>query len=302
MASKLKTGWKRIGRSGDTVDGRVISTHAIRQAADNYNKELWTALIWPDHSRWFNLGKVEALRAEDNDEGGADLFAVLAPNEYYQSINKYGQRLFTSMELSLDFRKTGEAYLYGLGATDNPASVATEEVRFSRIDEKDTLLSLHTENTTHEFLEDPFLEDQPPGWFTRLFSTSQKEHEDAMSDQINKQALEQLQGELTALGEKFDQAFAKDKPADADANKDKPADQFAALQTQVTELVENFKNLEAKIGSDDSDDKANDKNSQYQELKTALEDLTTKFTAALGEQTPTDAGEDTGGDDLNQYI
>ena len=148
----LRTDFKRIGRSGPTVDGRMINEKMIDEMAASYDKSLFTALIWPEHQRYANYGTVEALRAEDNDEGGRDLFAVLSPNSFYIGSNQYGQKLFTSMEVIPDFRKTGKAYLGGLGATDDPASAATSEVRFSKIaDQGGVLLTQAVEATIKTF-------------------------------------------------------------------------------------------------------------------------------------------------------
>lgn len=44
---------------------------------------------------------------------------------------KKGQKLFTSMEVSPKFADTGKAYLVGLAATDDPASLGTEMLAFS---------------------------------------------------------------------------------------------------------------------------------------------------------------------------
>ncbi len=44
---------------------------------------------------------------------------------------KKGQKLFTSMEVSPKFAGYGKAYLVGLAATDNPASLGTEMLTFS---------------------------------------------------------------------------------------------------------------------------------------------------------------------------
>ncbi|MCP6274896.1 GPO family capsid scaffolding protein, partial [Klebsiella pneumoniae] len=44
---------------------------------------------------------------------------------------KKGQKLFTSMEVSTKFADLGKAYLIGLAATDDPASLGTEMLQFS---------------------------------------------------------------------------------------------------------------------------------------------------------------------------
>ncbi|MCP6043100.1 GPO family capsid scaffolding protein, partial [Klebsiella pneumoniae] len=41
------------------------------------------------------------------------------------------QKLFTSMEVNTSFADTGKAYLVGLAATDDPASLGTEMLTFS---------------------------------------------------------------------------------------------------------------------------------------------------------------------------
>ncbi|MCP5972942.1 GPO family capsid scaffolding protein, partial [Klebsiella pneumoniae] len=41
------------------------------------------------------------------------------------------QKLFTSMEVNTSFADTGKAYLVGLAATDDPASLGTEMLQFS---------------------------------------------------------------------------------------------------------------------------------------------------------------------------
>ena len=287
MPKNLETDWKRVGRSGDTIDGRVISAEAIVQAAEDYDPEFYTALIWPDHQRWFNLGKVSKLRAEDNNEGGKDLYAKLIPNDYYLAMNNNGQRLFTSMELPLNFRESGRAYLEGLGATDNPASVATAEVQFSRVENKEALISVYVENSTHDFNDD----ESAPSWFTKFFAKDKE----AMSQQ----AVKELQTQLTALANKFAAAFPEEKPAE-----EKPAEektQFAALENSIAELSAKFNELEGELaGKGEADNKEGQ--DQYKELKAALDDLTTQFKAALEEQPGTSAGEETGNEDLNAFI
>lgn len=92
MPSKLKSEWKRIGRSGKTIDGRIIEPEWVIEAAENYDKdEQYTALMWPEHERWYNMGTIERLKYEKNNEGGVDLYAEINPNQYYLDANKAGQ-------------------------------------------------------------------------------------------------------------------------------------------------------------------------------------------------------------------
>lgn len=293
MPSNLQTEWKRIGRSGPTIDGRVIEADALIEAAANYDPALYTALIWPEHFRWYNLGKIIGLRSEKNDEDGVDLFAKLSPNQYYLDAVKYGQKLFTSMELLPNFRDTGKFYLTGCAATDSPASAATSEMRFSASDNNALLLSAHSEFTSHNFNDQQDQGDTPPNWFTKIFS---KNTEDDMS----KESIEKLQTQLAALSDKFNALSKKVAPA-ANNEGDKGDEQtqdFSALTDSVKKLEERFAAMDAEQKGDAEDEAT----LQLAAMQTALDDLTAKFTEALQETGGTQAGEDTGGDDLNAYI
>lgn len=129
--SQLNTIWLCVATSGKTVDGREISPTDLLQMAENYNPELYTALIWQEHQRANgNLGQVVALKSETvGDE--VKLFATLRPNARLLELNQQRQKLFTSIEIIPDFARTGKAYLGGLAVTDSPASVGTTQLHFS---------------------------------------------------------------------------------------------------------------------------------------------------------------------------
>lgn len=300
MAKNLKTELKRIGRSGPTVDGRVIEPIALEQAAKNYNKELFTALIWPDHIRWFNMGTVEELRAAANDEGGVDLFAVIAPNDFYLESNNRGQRLFTSMELMPNFRDTGEWYLTGLAATDNPASAATSEMRFTAGVDKAAMMAAFVEATpTHQFDD-----DTPPGWFSRFvekFHQSNSPNEDVMKPE----QLEALMQQFSALNEKIEKLTAGKKPEGEEKPEEKPNEEFAALSEQVqnlTALVAELKGEPETQGDKNTED--------FSALKTDLDKVSEQVTAlsaklekALNEEHGTETEDFEGdGKDLSTYL
>ncbi len=290
---QLATHWKRIGRSGKTIDGRTIEPIALTQAAANYKPELYTALIWPEHFRWYNFGKIVELKSDSNEEGGVDLFAKIAPNQYYLDAIKYGQKLFTSMELLPNFRDTDQFYLTGCAATDSPASAGTSEMRFSASKNKDfdstaALLSEHIELTNHTIDS----EEQAPSWFTKLFKNKTE-------DDMDKQLIEKLQGDLTALTEQFAALNKGGKPAgDNMPDEDKETDHFATLTESIKALDERFSAFEKDHGSEEEDDTT----LKLTAMQTALDDLTGKFTEALKETGGTHAGEETGGDDLNAYV
>lgn len=133
MPRTLVTDWKRVATSGKTVDGRTIDAQELRDMAETYDPALYTAVIWYEHIRYLgSFGTVAALKAEDDADGKVALYAQLKPNDRLLQLNKDAQKLFTSVEIQPDFSDTGKAYLRGLAVTDEPASVGTQELHFSR--------------------------------------------------------------------------------------------------------------------------------------------------------------------------
>ncbi len=286
MPTELKTGWKRIGRSGATIDGRKIDPVALTQAAANYDKTLFSAVINYEHSSWANLGTVEALKAESNEEGGVDLFATLSPNDYYLSLNKDGQKVFTSMELNLDFRETGEAYLTGLAATDRPASAGTTQMRFSKTEHQQGIVITDYFDDNLNTNQD----EQAPSWFTKFFKKPAEED-------MDKKQLEALQAKFTTLSEQIN-AFMSSENTPNTKREGEHTSEFATA-AQVTELTEKLSQLEAKLAGDAN----SETDVKFAALQTAFDDLSTQFKSAIEEQPGTDAGEHDGdGEDLSAYV
>ncbi|CBJ80139.1 conserved hypothetical protein [Xenorhabdus bovienii str. Jollieti] len=133
--SQLMTNWICIAMEGDTVDGRVMEPQWILDAAELYDPQLYTALIWPEHERWTGtMGEVLAVKAERGEDGALRLYAQLRPNHRLLDANRDGQLLFTSVEFTIDgnWRGTGKSYLEGLAVTSSPASVGTTRLQFSK--------------------------------------------------------------------------------------------------------------------------------------------------------------------------
>ncbi|WP_369301852.1 GPO family capsid scaffolding protein [Pseudomonas sp. N2-5-1-1] len=136
MPRSLVSFWKRVATSGPTVDGREILPQELRDIAETYKPSFYTAVIWCDHERLpGSHGTVYAVRlveeADDLEPGEIALEAQLKPNDRLLYLNDQGQKLFSSIEITPDFRGSGKAYLTGLGVTDQPASVGTQELYFS---------------------------------------------------------------------------------------------------------------------------------------------------------------------------
>lgn len=137
MPRSLVSYWKRVATSGPTVDGRVILPQELRDIAETYKPSLYTAVIWCDHERWSGShGTVFAVRlleeGEDIEPGQVALEAQLKPNDRLLYLNDQSQKLFSSIEVTPDFRGTGKAYMTGIAVTDEPASVGTQELYFSK--------------------------------------------------------------------------------------------------------------------------------------------------------------------------
>ena len=133
MPRTLVSDWKRVATSGKTADGRTIEAQDLRDMAENYDPAVYTASIWYEHIRYMgSLGTVAELKTEDLDDGKVALFARLKPNDRLLQLNKEAQKLFTSVEIQPEFADTGRAYLVGLAGTDEPASLGTQELHFSR--------------------------------------------------------------------------------------------------------------------------------------------------------------------------
>jgi archaellum component FlaC len=291
----LKTDWKRIGRSGATTDGRTIEPQLLLDCAETYDKETFTALIWPEHFHWINYGLVEELKAEKNKDGGVDLFAILSPNKMYLDTNSMGQRLFLSMELMANFAKTGKTYLTGLAATDDPASLATSEMRFSADRKSAGVIS-----GAHE--EISFTETEAPqgdqakfanafaqlftDTFSGLFSGDNKsrysinnqplEEEFDMSD---KAALEALQADMKTIKEqiaKFTAKHADDKKPD----ETQPDDAITKLSKQYEDLAARFEKFTAAPAEAEATKATTE---ILTKLTEQVGDLETKLAAALKE-------------------
>lgn len=128
----------RVAKAGPTSDGRFIKPEWLTDIAETYDPNLYTARIFVEHIRgatadsaFFCGGDVVAVEANKNDAGEMCLYAQIAPNDKFKAMNKADQKVFPSIEVLENFAASGKAYLGGLGATDSPASLATEKFQFS---------------------------------------------------------------------------------------------------------------------------------------------------------------------------
>ncbi|MCK3655796.1 capsid scaffolding protein [Pasteurellaceae bacterium Macca] len=198
MAKKLK--FFVVATEGNTTDGRQISRQWIEQMAKNYDPKTYGArinlehikfsLFWADepHSRAY--GDVVALKTEENADGKLQLLAQIDPTEELIKLTSERQKIYTSVEIDLDFAGTGEAYLVGLAVTDSPASLGTEYLKFcagatenpltARKQKPDNLIGQAVEFSLH------FAEDEKESMFSRirgLLVGEKKQNDLAFADQ-----------------------------------------------------------------------------------------------------------------------
>ncbi|MFC1022280.1 GPO family capsid scaffolding protein [Pasteurella multocida] len=140
MKTELFTDFICVATAGATIDGRQISAQDLKDMAESYDPDLYTALIWIEHYRYFgNCGRVVELKTED-DNGQTKLYARLAPNAQLLEMNQAKQKIFTSIEITPNFAQTGKAYLSGLAITDSPASTGTSALMFKRIGSNNVMI------------------------------------------------------------------------------------------------------------------------------------------------------------------
>ncbi|QCT18535.1 GPO family capsid scaffolding protein [Jejubacter calystegiae] len=243
----------RIGVEGATTDGREIQREWLVQMAASYNPAVYTALINLEHiksylpdSTFNRYGKVTALVAEEIKDGPLTgkmaLYADVEPTSALVELVKKGQKLFTSMEVSPKFADTGKAYLVGLAATDDPASLGTEMLAFSasashnplakRKQAPDNLFTA-AEETQIELEE----VDDKPSLFARVTALLGKkaQSDDARFSDVN-QAVELIATEQQSLSERADKSLSDQGERLTRLEADLKAQQtaFAELQDKLS--------------------------------------------------------------------
>lgn len=278
----LITPFVKIAQSGPCADGRTIDPQWLRDMAETYDPEVYRAKIWPEHIRFGNnYGTVVELKAEET-EGVVSLLARLAANAQYIWDNQYDQLLSFSIEVLENFAGSGKAYLAGLGITDSPASLGTDELKFAR------RLAMGGQQGARVFAGAPVESahltnngDTPagetaPGWFTH-FCTKIFSREDIPMDKKQFEAfsarLDGLEARLDDIKSLVDGSFSGARPdqapgadtaspaanaeasgAASDTQADAMRDSFAAavqdrLSAAVAPLLESFKALEKRLAA-----------------------------------------------------
>jgi hypothetical protein len=132
---------------GQTIsDGRVVTAEMVDQIVATFNIETYTPGINIEHISGFSpeppfnrYGDVIAVRAQTDDiviagktEKRRALYAqVDALNPLVELASK-GQKPFPSVELTPDYAGAQQVGIVNIAFTDNPASIATQKLNFSR--------------------------------------------------------------------------------------------------------------------------------------------------------------------------
>ncbi|EGO9721196.1 GPO family capsid scaffolding protein [Shigella boydii] len=279
---KYTTDWICIATEGYAIDGRPITREMIQQAADNYSTARYTAMIWPNHpvyslqEREFtpNLGLVSELAAKE-DAGRLRLMAKLEPNQALVNLNDRGQKLFTSCEFWENYANTGQTYLYGLAATDSPASLGTQRMEIKSVEN-------NTQGSRPQYAAAGNIEMFSLGRLTLVADTPTNHHEDKS---MTKEQANQLLAQIVTLTAKID-AQANTQPqaqqpapaqptASATADTQPVTGDFSAHANHVAELSEKLSVATDTLAINPKDDTARQNyTTAVTELQTALNTFT----------------------------
>lgn len=272
----LLTEFQTIGTAGETVDGRTIEEQWLTDIAEEYDTDIYQAQINADHERWYgNFGQVHEVRLGKNKEGATTLEARLHPNFRLIEMNRNGQRLFTSMEITPNFRGKGKAYLTGLAVTDDPASIGTSMLKFSNASVKATPVEVQFTN--------PGEDNESASLLRRILSavTGNKtefqknegtqpedqqgtdmtpEQFEALTEQ-NKQIISALGTVAEHLSKQEPEAPADDPDTDNGEAGTETNEEFAAVKAELDELKKEFNTLK-NTPSGNQQDLSNDGDSE----------------------------------------
>ncbi|HEN9847915.1 TPA: GPO family capsid scaffolding protein [Klebsiella pneumoniae] len=259
----------RVAVSGNTVDGREIQPQHLRDAAANYNLEVYAARVNIEHilspypgSDFGAMGDVVALSAEDITEGPlagrTGLYAEIEPSERMKQMTDKGQKVYSSIELHPQFALNGKAYMMGLAMTDTPASLGTERLKFAA-QQRASVMAFNNQQVEApmitEAIEAEVIElaaqrsDEGKQWFNRVMGILGKgqKTDDQRFGQVH-QAVEAVAQSQVDLGEQF--SAAEQERQQDKATIQKLTTDLAALRQQLEGTDGNFSQRPAAGGGD----------------------------------------------------
>lgn len=153
---------------GQTIsDNRVVTAQMIDDIVSTFNVETYTPGINIEHISGFSpeppfnrYGDVIAVRAQVDDividgktEKRKALYAQVDALDPLVQLAEKGQKPFPSVELTPDYAGADKIGLVNIAFTDNPASIATQKLQFSR-HAPGTVFASGTEGVELEFEAD----------------------------------------------------------------------------------------------------------------------------------------------------
>ncbi|NKD16205.1 GPO family capsid scaffolding protein [Aeromonas caviae] len=263
--STLRTGWVCIATEGKAVDGRDITRDWLTDMAETYDPTYYTAVIWPDHDRWSSYGTVQALKTEEVD-GKLKLFAILCPNRDLIYYNQSGQYQFCSIEPFENFADLGRTYLLGLGVTDEPASIGTTHLKFSKNNKWQAVgTSEPLDLSTFKLPKHEKADGLIAKFFSFLASHGEQAPQSPPSqpedEEMTKEQFDLLLGAVNGLGTKIEGFSTKletkptteqptapaAEPAKVDAQPGISAEQFSKLEETLNGLASTVGELKGQI-------------------------------------------------------
>ncbi|AWA02122.1 MULTISPECIES: GPO family capsid scaffolding protein [Klebsiella pneumoniae complex] len=259
----------RVAVSGNTVDGREIQPQHLRDAAANYNLNVYAARVNIEHflspypgSDFGAMGDVTALSTEDITEGPlagrTALYAEIDPSDRMVQMTDKGQKVYSSIELAPQFALNGKAYVVGLAMTDTPASLGTDRLKFAA-QQRASVMAFNNQQgeppMITEAIEAEVIElaaqrsDEGKQWFNRVMGILGKgqKTDDQRFGQVH-QAVEAVAQSQVDLGEQFS-AAEQERQQDKVAIQKLTAD-MAALRQQLEGTDGNFSQRPAAGGGD----------------------------------------------------
>ncbi|HGT2815337.1 TPA: GPO family capsid scaffolding protein [Klebsiella pneumoniae] len=259
----------RVAVSGNTVDGREIQPQHLRDAAANYNLNVYAARVNIEHflspypgSDFGAMGDVTALSTEDITEvplaGRTALYAEIDPSDRMVQMTDKGQKVYSSIELAPQFALNGKAYVVGLAMTDTPASLGTDRLKFAA-QQRASVMAFNNQQGEPpmftEAIEAEVIElaaqrsDEGKQWFNRVMGILGKgqKTDDQRFGQVH-QAVEAVAQSQVDLGEQFSTA-EQERQQDKAAIQKLTAD-LAALRQQLEGTDGNFSQRPAAGGGD----------------------------------------------------
>ncbi|HBR3116165.1 TPA: GPO family capsid scaffolding protein [Klebsiella pneumoniae] len=259
----------RVAVSGNTVDGREIQPQHLRDAAANYNLNVYAARVNIEHflspypgSDFGAMGDVTALSTEDITEGPlagrTALYAEIDPSDRMVQMTDKGQKVYSSIELAPQFALNGKAYVVGLAMTDTPASLGTDRLKFAA-QQRASVMAFNNQQGEPpmftEAIEAEVIElaaqrsDEGKQWFNRVMGILGKgqKTDDQRFGQVH-QAVEAVAQSQVDLGEQFSTA-EQERQQDKAAIQKLTAD-LVALRQQLEGTDGNFSQRPAAGGGD----------------------------------------------------